>query len=52
MPKPDKQMKLGQKAEKAKQQQTDKDKEAQQAQNNSPVSFRQGQTSWRRQPSG
>ena len=35
----------------AKQQQADKDKEAQQAQNNSPVSFSAGQASWRRQPS-
>ncbi|VWX30339.1 conserved hypothetical protein [Moraxellaceae bacterium 17A] len=39
------------KAEKAKQQQADNDKEAQQAQNNAPVSFSAGQASWRRQPS-
>ena len=39
------------KAEKAKQQQADNDKEAEQAQNNAPVSFSAGQASWRRQPS-
>jgi TonB family protein len=39
------------KAEKARQEQADKDKEAQQAQNNAPVSFSAGQASWRRQPS-
>lgn len=39
------------KAEKAKQQQAENDKEAEQAQNNAPVSFSAGQASWRRQPS-